>query len=240
MAVVDPAAPAVAGREPATTSAQGPALSGATLRITEIFHSLQGETSRVGLPTVFVRLTGCPLRCGYCDTAYAFHGGATCTLEHVLTEVARYGTRYVTVTGGEPLAQKSCLALLTALADRGYSVSLETSGALDVSRVDPRISRIVDIKTPGSGEVDKNRWDNLAHLTERDEIKFVLCDERDYLWAKEVLVERQLDRLSPVLFSPAHGQLSAPMLAEWVLRDRLRVRLQLQLHKVLWGEQPGR
>jgi 7-carboxy-7-deazaguanine synthase len=194
----------------------------------------------VGLPTVFVRLTGCPLRCGYCDTAYAFHGGTTLTLEHVLTEVARHETRYVTVTGGEPLAQKNCLALLRALADRGYSVSLETSGALDVSRVDPRVSRIVDIKTPGSGEVDRNLWDNLSHLNADDELKFVLCDERDYAWAKEILTERALDRICPVLFSPSYGELSAVLLAEWVLRDRLPVRVQVQLHKVLWGEQPGR
>jgi 7-carboxy-7-deazaguanine synthase len=227
------------GRDPAALrAAASQPLS--TLRVTEIFHSLQGETSRVGLPTVFVRLTGCPLRCGYCDTAYAFHGGATFTLEHVLNEVARYQTRYVTVTGGEPLAQKHCLALLGALADRGYSVSLETSGALDVSRVDPRISRIVDVKTPGSGEVDRNLWANLSHLNDRDELKFVLCDEPDYLWAKQVLVERALERICPVLFSPSYGQLPAPLLAEWVLRDRLPVRVQVQLHKVLWGEEPGR
>ncbi|HZN23050.1 MAG TPA: 7-carboxy-7-deazaguanine synthase QueE [Burkholderiales bacterium] len=211
-----------------------------TLRITEIFHSLQGETSRTGLPTVFVRLTGCPLRCGYCDTAYAFHGGATLTLEQILAEVARYATRYVTVTGGEPLAQKNCLPLLSALAERGYSVSLETSGALDISKVDPRVSRIVDLKTPGSGEVNKNRWANLEYLNSRDEIKFVLCDERDYAWAKELLAERRLALVCPVLFSPAYGQLDGAMLAEWILRDRLPVRMQLQLHKILWGEQPGR
>ena len=210
------------------------------LRITEIFHSLQGETSRVGLPTVFVRLTGCPLRCGYCDTAYAFHGGETLTLDAVLAEVARYGTRYVTVTGGEPLAQKSCLALLTALADRGYSVSLETSGALDVSEVDERVSRIVDVKTPGSGEADRNRWENLAHLNARDEIKFVLCGEADYEWAKTVLAERRLDRICPVLLSPSYGDLPPRTLAEWILRDRLPVRMQIQVHKVLWGEEPGR
>jgi 7-carboxy-7-deazaguanine synthase len=212
----------------------------ATVRITEIFHSLQGETSRIGLPTVFVRLTGCPLRCGYCDTTYAFHGGTTVSIQHALDEVARYRTRYVTVTGGEPLAQKNCLALLGALADRGYSVSLETSGALDVSRVDSRVSRIVDIKTPGSGEVDRNRWENLEHLNGRDEIKFVLCGEPDYLWARDVLVERALDSLCPVLFSPAYGVLDAARLAEWVLRDALPVRVQVQLHKILWGDQPGR
>jgi 7-carboxy-7-deazaguanine synthase len=222
------------------SAARAPRLSGATLRITEIFHSLQGETSRIGLPTVFVRLTGCPLRCGYCDTAYASHGGTTVSLDHVLSAVAEYATRYVTVTGGEPLAQKSCLALLSALADRGYSVSLETSGALDVSKVDPRVSRIVDIKTPGSGEVTKNHWDNLAHLNARDEIKFVLCDEADYAWAKDVLTQRALERICPVLLSPVHGTLAPAQLAEWVLRDRLPVRVQVQLHKILWGDQKGR
>jgi 7-carboxy-7-deazaguanine synthase len=228
MTVADQTAPAWAG------------LAQNRLRITEIFHSLQGETSRVGLPTVFVRLTGCPLRCGYCDTAYAFHGGKTVTLDDVLAEVARHGTRYVTVTGGEPLAQKSCLALLTALADLGYSVSLETSGALDVSQVDERVSRIVDIKTPGSGQADKNLWENLAHLNARDEIKFVLCGEADYEWAKSVLAERRLERICPVLFSPSCRDLPPAKLAEWILRDRLPVRMQLQLHKVLWGDEPGR
>ena len=218
----------------------GSAVLQQTLRITEIFHSLQGETSRAGLPTVFVRLTGCPLRCGYCDTAYAFHGGKTLTLAHVVDEVGRYGTPYVTVTGGEPLAQKNCLPLLSTLAERGYSVSLETSGALDVANVDPRISRIVDIKTPGSGEVGKNRWENLEHLNARDEIKFVLCAEQDYVWSREVLTERRLDRICPILFSPAYGEIEPAHLAEWILRDRLPVRMQIQLHKILWGEQPGR
>jgi 7-carboxy-7-deazaguanine synthase len=215
-------------------------VAGAGLRITEIFHSLQGETTRVGLPTVFVRLTGCPLRCGYCDTAYAFHGGTTRTIGEILAEVARHGTRYVTVTGGEPLAQKNCQPLLAALADRGYSVSLETSGALDVTQVDRRVSRIVDIKTPGSGEAAKNRWENLAHLNERDEIKFVLCGAADYAWAKDVLAERRLERICPVLFSPSYAELAPDALAEWILRDRLPVRMQLQLHKMLWGETPGR
>jgi 7-carboxy-7-deazaguanine synthase len=226
--------------EPAAGVPPGAATLDATLRITEIFHSLQGETSRAGLPTVFVRLTGCPLRCGYCDTAYAFHGGASRTLTDILGEVARHRTRYVCVTGGEPLAQKHCGALLTALADRGYSVSLETSGALDVSRIDARVSRIVDVKTPGSGEADKNRWENLAHLTAHDELKFVICHEADYRWAKGVLVQRALDRLCPVLFSTSHGELSASMLAEWILRDELPVRMQVQLHKVLWGNAQGR
>lgn len=211
-----------------------------TLRVTEIFFSLQGETTRVGLPTVFVRLTGCPLRCGYCDTAYAFHGGETMSIENILAEVARYRCRYVTVTGGEPLAQKNCLALLKALCDRGYSVSLETSGALDVSGVDPRVSKILDIKTPGSGECDRNLWANLDHLAPGDEIKFVLCNESDYDWAKTVLAERRLERICPVLFSPAYHDLPAKTLAEWILRDNLPVRMQVQLHKQLWGETPGR
>ncbi|MDH5535122.1 MAG: 7-carboxy-7-deazaguanine synthase QueE [Betaproteobacteria bacterium] len=211
-----------------------------TLRITEIFCSLQGETSRVGLPTAFVRLTGCPLRCGYCDTAYAFDGGTVIALEAVLAEVARHGTRFVTVTGGEPLAQKSCLALLAALADSGYAVSLETSGALDVSAVDSRVSRIVDIKTPASGEANRNLWQNLSDLSPHDEIKFVLCGEADYEWAKHVLAERALDRICPVLFSPAYRELPARELADWILRDRLPVRMQVQLHKLLWGEEPGR
>jgi 7-carboxy-7-deazaguanine synthase len=210
-----------------------------TLRITEIFHSLQGETSRSGLPTVFIRLTGCPLRCVYCDTAYAFSGGKSQSLDEILAAVAPYGTRYVTVTGGEPLAQKSCIALLRALCDRGYSVSLETSGAIDVSAVDRRVSKILDIKTPASGEVDKNLWGNLAHLTPQDEIKFVICSEDDYRWSKQQLGERRLDALCPVLFSPSYGDLQPVQLAEWILRDRLPVRFQLQLHKQLWGERPG-
>jgi 7-carboxy-7-deazaguanine synthase len=221
-------------------SGEAPALGHETLRVTEIFHSLQGETSRTGLPTVFVRLTGCPLRCGYCDTAYAFHGGATRSLQHILNEVASYGTRYVTVTGGEPLAQKNCRLLLKALAARGYSVSLETSGALDVGDIDPRISRIVDLKTPGSGEEARNRWENIALLTPHDEVKFVLCDEHDYEWAKRVVAEQHLERICPVLFSPAYGRLDPGRLAEWILRDRLPVRMQVQLHKLLWGEAPGR
>lgn len=211
----------------------------ATLRITEIFYSLQGETSRVGLPTVFIRLTGCPLRCGYCDTEYAFHGGTTMTLAAVLAAAARYRTRYVTVTGGEPLAQRNCGALLRELADQGYSVSLETSGAIDVAQADPRVSKILDIKTPGSGEIEKNLWGNLAHLTARDEIKFVICGEPDYEWAKRQLAERRLDAVCPVLFSPSYRDLPAAQLADWILRDQLPVRLQVQLHKQLWGEQPG-
>jgi len=220
--------------------ADSPALDTLTLRVTEIFYSLQGETSRVGLPTVFVRLTGCPLRCGYCDTAYAFHGGVALSLAAILHQVAAYPARYVTLTGGEPLAQKHAPVLLQRLADHGYSVSLETSGALDIAPVDPRISKILDLKTPGSGESARNLWSNLAHLTPHDEIKFVICDESDYQWAKEQLLARQLDALCPVLFSPVHGRVEPRQLADWILRDQLPVRLQVQLHKLLWGEAPGR
>lgn len=215
------------------------AVTVASLRVTEIFFSLQGETSRTGFPTVFVRLTGCPLRCGYCDTAYAFHGGETMALDDILHQVAGYGAKYVTLTGGEPLAQKHACLLLRQLADAGYSVSLETSGALDVSGVDPRVSKILDLKTPGSGESARNLWSNLDHLTGRDEIKFVLCDEDDYAWACEQLRQHKLDTLCPVLFSPVHGRLEPRVLAEWILRDRLPVRMQLQLHKLLWDGQPG-
>ncbi len=210
------------------------------LRITEIFYSLQGETSRTGLPTVFIRLTGCPLRCGYCDTEYAFDGGEVMTLAAIMAQVATRQAHYVTVTGGEPLAQKNCLLLLRELCDVGYSVSLETSGALEVSEVDARVSKILDIKTPGSGEVEKNLWSNLAHLTPRDEIKFVLCDEQDYLWAVEQLRKRNLAAICPVLFSPAYRKLAEPTLADWILRDHLPVRMQIQLHKHLWGEIAGR
>ena len=206
------------------------------IRINEIFFSLQGESSRVGLPTVFVRLTGCPLRCGYCDTAYAFHEGKTRTIDDVLAEVATHGAHYVCVTGGEPLAQKNCLTLLTRLCDAGYSVSLETSGALDVSTVDSRVSRIVDIKTPGSGEVEKNQWANLAQLRQSDELKFVLTSEDDYQWAKRVILDRRLDAVCPILLSPAFAELEYSQLAEWVLRDKLKVRMQVQLHKLIWGE----
>ena len=209
------------------------------MRIHEIFFSLQGETSRVGLPTVFVRLTGCPLRCGYCDTAYAFQGGENMSREQVLQRVASYGARHVTVTGGEPLAQKGCLPLLTALCDQGYDVSLETSGSLDVSGVDPRVAVILDIKTPGSGEVQKNLWSNLGHLRAKDEVKLVLCDREDYDWAKQVLAEHAIPEKCSVLLSPVHGQLDPTVLAEWILQDRLPVRMQVQLHKLLWGEAPG-
>lgn len=214
-------------------------ITDAPLRITEIFYSLQGETNRVGLPTVFVRLTGCPLRCTYCDTAYAFTGGETVAISKILEQVASYNARYVTVTGGEPLAQKNCILLLRALCDAGYEVSLETGGAMDIAAVDARVMRVVDIKTPGSGELNKNRWENLAVITPHDEIKFVLCDEADYVWAKELMVQYQLANKCPVLFSPVHGTLNPTHLAEWILRDRLPVRLQVQLHKILWHNAAG-
>ena len=210
-----------------------------SLRIFEIFHSLQGESSRVGLPTVFVRLTGCPLRCGYCDTEYAFHGGSSQTLEEILREVAKYQAHYVCVTGGEPLAQKGCHDLLKALCDAGYDVSLETSGAMDISSVDPRVSVIMDIKTPGSGEESKNLWANISYLKAKDEVKFVLADRADYDWAKQILDKYALTEKSPVLFSPVYKTLPPADLARWVLEDHLPVRMQLQLHKILWGEKPG-
>ncbi len=212
----------------------------ATLKISEIFHSLQGESSRVGLPTVFVRLTGCPLRCIWCDTEYAFTGGTNMGIAEVLARVAQYGCDTVCVTGGEPLAQRACLDLLSALCAAGYSVSLETGGALDLTDVDPRVSKIMDLKAPGSGESEKNRWQNLDLLTRRDEIKFVLASEADYEWAKTVMRERKLDAICPVLFSPVAGQLDPAQLAGWILRDRLPVRFQLQLHKLLWGAERGR
>jgi 7-carboxy-7-deazaguanine synthase len=210
------------------------------LRIHEIFYSLQGESSRTGLPTVFIRLTGCPLRCGYCDTEYAFHGGGLMTIEGILAEIRPYQARYVCVTGGEPLAQKPCLQLLQALCDAGYSVSLETSGALDIGPVDPRVSRIMDLKTPGSGEAGRNRWENIDLLNDRDEVKFVLCDEADYQWAKDTMAQHRLPARCPVLLSPVYESLKPANLAEWILRDKLDVRMQVQLHKILWGETPGR
>lgn len=210
-----------------------------SLRIFEIFHSLQGESSRVGLPTVFVRLTGCPLRCGYCDTEYAFHGGATQSFDEILAKVAGYQARYVCVTGGEPLAQKGCHALLKMLCDAGYQVSIETSGAMDISQVDQRVSVIMDIKTPGSGEESKNLWSNIAALSAKDEVKFVLVDRADYEWAKQVLNQYALVDKCPVLFSPVYKTLPPADLAAWVLEDHLPVRMQVQLHKILWGEKAG-
>ncbi len=210
------------------------------LRITEIFFSLQGETRTVGLPTVFVRLTGCPLRCGYCDTAYAFQGGEWREMDEILKQVASYGAHYVTVTGGEPLAQKPCIELLQRLCDVGYEVSLETSGALDVSQVDPRVVKVLDIKTPGSGEVHRNLFTNLAHLLLHDQIKFVICDQADYVWSKDIIKQHKLTDICQVLFSPSYQQQPAGQLADWILQDRLPVRLQIQLHKYLWGDVPGR
>jgi 7-carboxy-7-deazaguanine synthase len=210
------------------------------LRVSEIFHSLQGESTRVGLPTVFVRLTGCPLRCRWCDTAYAFTGGETLTLATILERVAEFDCTTVCVTGGEPLAQAGCLPMLSALCDAGCSVSLETSGALDISAVDPRVARIVDIKAPDSGEATKNRWENLEAVRPTDELKFVLASRADYDWAKSVLAERHLTDKCPVLFSPVWDRLPPAQLADWILQDRLPVRFQLQLHKILWGAQRGK
>jgi 7-carboxy-7-deazaguanine synthase len=209
------------------------------LRITEIFCSLQGESSLVGLPTVFVRLTGCPLRCGYCDTTYAFKGGETLELDTVLEQVAAFGVEHVTVTGGEPLAQTSCHALLVALCDAGYRVSLETSGALDIADVDERVKRVMDIKTPSSGEVDRNLWSNLKLLVPYDEVKFVIGDRDDYEWSKGILSEHSLASRCGVLFSPVYGVQEAGTLADWIVDDRLPVRFQIQLHKLLWGDRPG-
>lgn len=211
------------------------------LRLTEIFLSLQGESTSVGLPTVFVRLTGCPLRCSWCDTAYAFQGGRLESLNDILQQVIDYGVPHVTVTGGEPLAQAGVRALLTALCDEGLDVSLETSGALDVAGVDSRVRKILDIKAPGSGEMHRNLWSNLAHCSARDEIKFVLKDRQDYDWARLKCDELDLfDRPLHLLFSPVADELSARELADWILADRLAVRLQIQLHKYLWGNEPGR
>lgn len=210
------------------------------LRLTEIFLSLQGESRTIGLPTVFVRLTGCPLRCQYCDTAYAFHGGEWWDYEGILAEVASHGVRHVCVTGGEPLAQKRCPELLRRLCDAGYAVSLETSGAMDIGVVDTRVSRVLDIKTPGSGEVARNLWDNLGKLTAHDQVKFVVCSRADYEWAREVLSEHRLADTCEVLFSPSFGQVDATALADWIVADRLPVRFQVQLHKLLWNDEPGR
>ncbi len=209
------------------------------IKIFEIFFSLQGEASRVGLPTVFVRLTGCPLRCGYCDTEYAFQGGQNMEIAEILEKVAAYGVKRVTVTGGEPLAQKECLVLLRQLCDHGYDVSLETSGAMDIAAVDERVSVILDVKTPGSGEVTKNLWANIGLLKAKDEVKIVLCGEADYIWARQILDDYAITKRCPVLFSPVYSQLEPRDLAGWILRDKLEVRMQVQLHKILWGETPG-
>lgn len=224
---------------PGAASLQRPS-EASRLKIAEVFLSLQGETSLTGWPTVFIRLTGCPLRCQYCDTAYAFHGGEWRTLEALLEQAAAFRVRHVCVTGGEPLAQKPCVELLRRLCDAGYVVSLETSGAIDVGAVDPRVIRVVDIKTPGSKEVARNRWENLPLLTARDQVKFVICDRADYDWARGIVAEHRLTERCEVLFSPSYGQLPPRELADWIVADALPVRFQLQLHKALWGVEPGR
>ena len=210
-----------------------------TLRITEIFYSLQGETRTVGLPTVFVRLTGCPLRCGYCDTAYAFSGGHLITLDDIIEQVKGFHPRYVTVSGGEPLAQKNCLSLLELLCDEGYEVSLETSGALPVADVDKRVVKVIDIKTPGSGEAHRNHMANFLHVLPQDQLKFVICHRADYTWSKDFILEHQLEGRAEILFSPSYQALSATDLANWIIQDNLPVRMQIQLHKYLWQDQPG-
>lgn len=210
------------------------------LRITEIFYSLQGEARTVGVPTVFVRLTGCPLRCGYCDTEYAFHEGEWLGFDEILTRVEEFAPRYVCVTGGEPLAQRPCRELLQALCDRGYSVSLETGGAFDIADIDPRVSIVMDLKTPGSSEVEKNLYGNIAHLQSKDQVKFVICDRNDYEWSRDKVREYRLDQVCEILFSPSHEQQDARELADWILADRLPVRMQIQLHKVLWRGERGR
>lgn len=212
----------------------------AQCRITEIFYSLQGETRTVGLLTVFVRLTGCPLRCGYCDTAYAFHGGQKMEISDIVAEVKSYNPRYVTVTGGEPLAQNTCRELLTALCDLDVEVSLETSGAMDISDIDPRVVRVMDLKTPASGEVSKNRYSNIDLLNHHDQIKFVICNREDYDWAREQLSSLELIDRCEILFSPVHGDLTPTDLAEWIIADNLPVRMQIQLHKYLWNDAQGR
>ena len=222
------------------TEAAPAATEAGRLKIAEIFLSLQGEARDAGWPTVFVRLTGCPLRCQYCDTAYAFHGGQWRDIDGILEAVAAHGVRHVCVTGGEPLAQKRCLALLARLCDAAYAVSLETSGAIDIAAVDPRVSRVLDIKTPGSGEAHRNRWENLPLLTAHDQVKFVLCSRGDYDWAKAVVAEHRLHDTCDVLFSPSKAELAPTELADWIVADRLPVRFQVQLHKLLWNDEPGR
>jgi len=211
-----------------------------SLRITEIFYSLQGEGKSVGLPTTFIRLTGCPLRCGYCDTEYAFHGGQERDISDIIEEVQSIGAKYINVTGGEPLAQKRVHSLMQQLCDLGYQVSLETSGALDVSEVDSRVIKVLDVKTPGSSEESKNKSQNYAYLNKADQVKYVICDQADFFWSKEHMYEHQLQDKCEVLFSPVQGQLDATELANWVLQEKLPVRFQIQLHKYLWGDQPGK
>jgi 7-carboxy-7-deazaguanine synthase len=211
-----------------------------SLRITEIFYSLQGEANTVGIPTVFIRLTGCPLRCSYCDTAYAFTGGTKMTIDAIIEEVKKYQTNYITVTGGEPLAQPACLALMTALVDGGYIVSLETSGALDVAGVDSRVVKVMDLKTPSSDEMDKNRYENIQYLTPQDQVKFVIANNEDYEWSKSIVSQYQLASRCQLLFSPVMGEQSPTELADKILRDQLPVRFQIQLHKYLWQDAQGK
>ncbi|MCC5867654.1 MAG: 7-carboxy-7-deazaguanine synthase QueE [Gammaproteobacteria bacterium] len=224
----------------AAASARSALPAAQRLLIAEVFHSLQGEADAVGWPSVFIRLTGCPLRCSYCDTEYAFTGGQWRDFDSLLAETAQYGVQHVCVTGGEPLAQANCLGLLAALCDAGYEVSLETSGAFDISAVDARVRRVMDLKTPSSGEMHRNRLENLAQLGARDQLKFVLCDRGDYDWARELLAAHRPQQRCQVLFSPVWGRLEPATLAGWILEDRLPVRFQVQLHKLLWGETPGR
>jgi len=214
--------------------------SASNLRVYEIFHSIQGESNTIGFPTTFVRLTGCPLRCVYCDTEYAFHGGQWMSLDEILTAIKAHKTPHITITGGEPLAQKPCISLLTSLCDEGYKVAIETSGALDISHVDSRASIVMDLKTPGSGECDRNRMQNLQKLSRKDLIKIVICDIDDYNWAQSIVEKYQLNNICEVIFSPSYGQLNHTNLAKWILRDELQVRMQIQLHKILWGEEQGR
>jgi 7-carboxy-7-deazaguanine synthase len=210
------------------------------LRVSEIFYSLQGESRTVGFPTVFIRLTGCPLRCGYCDTSYAFSGGERLTLSEILKQVEAYEARYVTVTGGEPLAQRDCWLLLKMLCDAGYSTSVETSGAVDIRQVDKRVSTVMDIKTPGSGEVERNRYENLDLLKRKDQVKFVIIDRADYEWSRQFIADNKLHGKFEILFSPVHGELDPAEMAKWILADNLQVRMQIQLHKYLWGDERGR
>lgn len=215
-------------------------MTSTTIRITEIFYSLQGEAKTAGIPTVFVRLTGCPLRCRYCDTAYAFSGGELQSIDDIVSEVETHGAQYVTVTGGEPLAQPACLELLSALCDKGYAVSLETGGAIDIAGVDRRVSVVLDLKTPASGEAGRNLYENIHHLKPDDQVKFVVCNREDYEWARFKISEYELSqRVGEVLFSASHEALSSATLADWILADKLPVRLQIQLHKYLWGDRPG-
>ncbi len=210
-----------------------------TLKINEIFYSLQGESSRIGIPTVFIRLTGCPMRCNYCDTAYAFHEGENQSFDEIINEVKKYKTNFITVTGGEPLAQKSCKDLLSQLSQLGFQVSLETGGAISIDNIDEQVKIILDIKTPGSGEAENNHWDNIALLKKQDEVKFVITGHEDYVWAKKIIKDKNLLLKSDVLFSPSYGELQEDKLAQWILDDNLNVRMQMQLHKIIWGEKKG-